>query len=70
MDLFAAFRGRRDRCAVRRCDPLTRPAPAGESAGSEPPSPARGEGWGIREIATLSREGRGLRELRKTVNDG
>jgi len=25
-------------------DPLTRPAPADESAGSEPPSPARGEG--------------------------
>ena len=24
--------------------PLTRPAPAGESAGSAPPSPARGEG--------------------------
>ena len=30
---------------ARRCAPLTRPAPAGESAGSGPPSPARGEGW-------------------------
>jgi hypothetical protein len=42
-DLFAAFgalRVRGDRQAKR---PLTRPAPAGESAGSGPPSPL-GEG--------------------------
>jgi hypothetical protein len=30
-----------------RSDPLTRPAPADESAGSVPPSPARGEGLAI-----------------------
>jgi hypothetical protein len=52
-DLFAAFRACRDRFAAKRCGSLTPtrktwgplPAPAGESAGSEPPSPARGEGW-------------------------
>jgi hypothetical protein len=33
--------------SAKRRDPLTRPAPAGENAGSGP-SPARGEGRGIR----------------------
>src|ERR1039458_7469810 len=32
---------------AKRCDPLTRPAPAGESADSGPRTPARGEGWRI-----------------------
>ena len=51
-DLFAAFRACRDRYDGHAMCPLTPtrktwgplPAPAGESAGSGPPSPARGEG--------------------------
>jgi len=52
-DVFAAFRDRRARCARRSYCPLTPgargppPAPAGESAGSDPPSPAGGEGRGF-----------------------
>ena len=38
--------GREDQDEMWRCvlDPLTRPAPAGESAGCGPPSPPRGRG--------------------------
>ncbi len=53
-----------------RAPAASHPLPRGERAGGFerlPRSPARGEGWGIREIATPRR---GLRELRKTVNDG
>ena len=71
--LSAALGGRRALRARREIWPLTPtrktwgpvPAPAGESAGSKLPSPARGEGWGLHETATnLSpRRGPGLREI-------
>jgi hypothetical protein len=47
------FEGQRLFTPASRCDPSPclrqagRSAPAGESAGSVPPSPARGEGWGL-----------------------
>jgi hypothetical protein len=64
----AASSARRARCDRQAKCPLTRPAPAGESAGSGPPSPARGEGKREQGKSTLAaalfREGRGLRTSR------
>jgi len=70
-DLFAAFRACRDRFAAKRCGPLTPtrktwgplPAPAGESAGSGP-SPAWGEGRGLRETASRLSPRKGRRTSR------
>ena len=65
-DLFgrpAALPGRQRSPSPR---PLTRPAPAGESAGSEPSSPARGEGWGLHETASNLSARRGLRTSRNS----
>ena len=50
-------------------DPLTRPAPAGESAGCGPPSPQGGEGSGVKLLlpADLQNRSRYTRAQRVTV---